>query len=196
MRDDRKKVSANFSDLKMKKNIPHPTSPLSNQTDEQGRLLCSDLGIHIDREGTWFYNGTPIRRKELVKLYSSALQKDKENRFWLITPAEKGEVSVEDAPFMAVELSIIGKGKNQSLIFRTNVDEYVQANLAHPLKINENCKTGEPSPYILVRNNLEAKLTRSVFYQLIDLGVEKVERENQTFGVWSNGTYFEIGKLI
>ena len=196
MRDDKKKVSSIFSDLKTERNKPHPTSPLSDQTDEQGRRLCSDLGIHIDREGTWFYNGTPIRRKELVKLYSSVLQKDQENRFWLVTPTEKGEVLVADAPFMAIELSVKGKGKKQSLVFRTNVDDYVQADLAHPLRIQENCKTGEPLPYILVRNNLEAKLTRSVFYQLIDLGVEKCETEDQTFGVWSNGTYFEIGKLI
>lgn len=195
MKDNKKIGSSNISDLKMEVNRPNSTSPPSNQTDEQRRFLCNDPNICIDREGNWFHNGTPINRKKLVKLFSSILLKDQEDRFWLVTPAEKEEIIVEDAPFMAVELSVRGKGKKQNLVFRTNMDEYVQASLSHPIKIHDNCETGEPAPYVLVRNNLDAKLTRSVFYQLIDLGVEKTDGDGRRFGVWSNGTFFDIGKL-
>ena len=195
MKGNKKKVSSNFFNLQIEANRPTPISPSSNQTEKQESFPYSDSNIYIDREGKWFHNGAPINRKELLKLFSGVLQKDQEDRFWLVTPAEKEEIIVEDAPFMAVELLVKGKGKKQNLVFRTNMDEYVQASLSHPIKIHGNCETGEPEPYILVRNNLDAKLTRSVFYQLVDLGVEEYEREGRTFGVWSNGTFFEIGKL-
>ena len=136
---------------------PTPTdAPFTDRIDDRGRILCSDLNIRIDREGNWFYNGTPIKRKELVQLFSSVLQKDYDDHYWLVTPAEKGKIIVEDAPFMAVELSVKGEGQKQSLIFRTNIDEIVQADASHPLKFSVNSETGEPSPYILVRENLEA----------------------------------------
>ena len=96
---------------------------------------------------------------------------------------------------MAVELSVKGHGEKQCLNFRTNIDEIVQASLTHPLRFLVNPETGEPSPYILVRENLEAKLTRSVFYQLVDLGVEKWVLNKHKFGVWGNGKFFEIGQL-
>ena len=157
--------------------------------------MCDKLNIRINREGLWFYNGTPIMRKELVKLFSSVLEKDDENRYWLVTPAEKREILVEDAPFLAVELSVNGEGEKQNLEFRTNIDEVVKASASNPLKIHVNALTGEPSPYICVRRNLDAKLTRSVFYQLVDLGVEEWNSENKMLGVWSSGTFFEIGKI-
>ena len=170
-------------------------SPPTDQVDDQGRLLCGDLNIRIDCEGSWFYYGTPIGRIELVRLLSSVLHKDHDDRYWLVTPAEKGKIIVEDAPFMAVELSVTGHGEKQSLDFRTNIDEIVQASLTHPLRVSVNPETGEPSPYILVRENLEAKLTRSVFYQLVDLGVERWVLNKHKFGVWSSGKFFEIGQL-
>ena len=179
-----------------KGNRTQPGDPYHKDlTDDQGRLLCGNLNIRINREGTWFYNDSPIRRIELVQLFSSVLHRDHQDRYWLLTPSEKGEITVEDAPFMAVELLVKGEGEKQCLNFRTNIDEIVQANTTHPLKFLVDAETGEPSPYILVRKNLQAKLTRSVFYQLVDLGVEKQEENKNIFGVWSNGKFFVIGQL-
>ena len=195
MSDANKVFSSLFSNGDIEKGGVSVTSASTNQKDNHGRNLCGDLKIRIDRNGAWFYHGSPIGRKELVQLFSSVLQRDGENRYWLVTPAEKGRIIVEDAPFMAVELFARGRGKEQCLEFRTNIDEFVQANSYHPLKIKEDIETREPSPYILVRENLEAKLTRPVFYQLVDLGVEERIGSANIFGVWSNDEFFKIGRL-
>ena len=192
------KIKTNTSFISKLNGANYATSadtPPTDQVDDHGRFLCGDLNIRIDREGTWFYYDTPIGRMELVRLFSSVLHKDHDDCYWLLTPAEKGKIIVEDAPFMAVELSVRGQGESQSLNFRTNIDEVVQASLTHPLRFLVNPETEEPSPYILVRENLEAKLTRSVFYQLVDLGVERWVLNKHKFGVWSNGFFFEIGQL-
>ena len=195
MSDKGKDIPLPFSVKKYGRDSASANSSSADQTDDHGRFLCGDLNIRIDGEGTWFYNGTPIGRKELVRLFSSVLQKDDENHYWLVTPAEKGRIIVEDVPFIAVELFAKGRGKEQCLEFRTNIDEFVKANSSHPLKIKENIETREPSPYILVRENLEAKLTRPVFYQLVDLGVEERIGSANVFGVWSNDEFFKIGRL-
>lgn len=174
---------------------PAPDKPPRDMRDDDGRFLCGDLNIHIDQEGTWYYHGTPIGRKELVKLFSTVIHKDGNGAYWLITPAEKGRIRVEDAPFMAVEMTVSDEGHAQKLAFRTNVDDIVMAGLTHPLRISEDFRTGEPSPYILVRDTLEAKLTRSVFYHLVDLGVEHDTSKGMRFGVWSDGAFFELGNL-
>ncbi len=162
---------------------------------ETGRFLCGDLDIRIDRDGTWFYHGSPIGRKELVKLFSTVLNRDEDGRYWLITPVEQGEIVVEDVPFQAVEMDVAGEGRDQVLEFRTNVDEIVKADAAHPLRIGYNEETGEPSPYVLVRDNLEARLTRSVYYQLVELGEERKVDGEPIYGVWSAGEFYEIGRL-
>ncbi len=174
---------------------PPPEKPPRDMRDDDGRYQCGDLNIHIDQEGKWFYHGTPIGRKELVKLFSTVIHKDDDGAYWLITPAEKGRIRVADAPFMAVEMTVSDGGPAQKLAFRTNVDDIVIADPAHPLRVAENFRTGEPSPYILVRDALEAKLTRSVFYHLVDLGVEHDTPKGKRFGVWSGGTFFELGDL-
>lgn len=192
-------ITSFFGSGKTKNYVNPPDSenetPPRKMRDDDGRFLCGDLNIHIDREGTWFYHGTPIGRKELVKLFSTVIHKDGDGAYWLITPAEKGRIRVEDAPFMAVEMTVNDEGPAQSLAFRTNVDDIVMAGPAHPLRVSENSRTGEPSPYILVRNTLEAKLTRSVFYHLVDLGVEHDTPAGKRFGVWSGGNFFELGNL-
>ncbi len=162
---------------------------------ETGRFLCGDLDIRIDRDGTWFYHGSPIGRKELVKLFSTVLKRDDEGRYWLITPVEQGEIVVEDVPFQAVEMDVAGDGRDQVLEFRTNVDEIVKADAAHPLRIGYNEETGEPSPYVLVRDTLEARLTRSVYYQLVEVGEERTVDGEPIYGVWSAGEFYEIGRL-
>jgi hypothetical protein len=165
----------------------------------KGQTLCGDLDIRINSEGVWFYHESPIGRKELVKLFASVLNLDKDGRYWLITPAEKGEIKVEDVPFQAVEMSVEGENETQTLTFRTNIDEIVIADEAHPLRIETHPETQEPSPYLMVRDGLEARLTRSVFYQMVELGVEMAQGEDKfnatTFGVWSSGQFFQIGTL-
>lgn len=160
-----------------------------------GQVLCGNLEIRIDRDGHWFYHGSPIGRKELVKLFASVLKRDPDGRYWLETPAEKGEILVEDAAFMAVEMNARGSGTDQSLEFRTNIDENVIAGADHPLRIELDSRTQEPSPYVLVRDRLEARLTRAVFYELVDLGVEMTVEGEQIYGVWSAGQFFAIGPV-
>jgi uncharacterized protein len=153
---------------------------------------CGDFEIAIRRDGTWLYRGSPIGRPALVKLFASVLRREADGGYWLVTPAERGRVTVEDAPFTAVEMSVAGEGREQVLTFRTNVDDSVTADEYHPFRVSTDAASGEPSPYILVRPRLEARLTRSVFYQLVDLGIEERVGETTRFGVWSKGTFFPL----
>jgi hypothetical protein len=156
---------------------------------------CGVFDIRINRDGLWFYHGSPIGRKELVKLFASVLRRDAEGRFLLETPAERGVIEVEDAPFLAVELTVEGTGQAQTLIFRTNIDENVVADAAHPLRVVLDPETGEPNPYVTVRDGLEARLTRAVYYELVELGGEDTMNGETQFGVWSAGTFFTLGQL-
>lgn len=156
--------------------------------------FCGDVDIRIARDGTWFYHGSPIGRKPLVKLFASVLRREADGDYWLVTPAERCRIRVDDAPFTAVEMSIEGEGHNRQLTFRTNVDEIVKAGPDHPLRIVVDPATGEPSPYIYVRDGLEALIIRAVFYDLVDLGDEVPQPDGSTaFGVWSGGTFFSLG---
>ncbi len=156
---------------------------------------CGVFDIRINRDGLWFYHGTPIGRRELVKLFASVLRRDSDGRYLLETPAEKGVIEVEDVPFVAVELTAEGTGRAQKLIFRTNIDENVVADTDHPLRIFTDPTTGEPSPYIEVRGGLEARLARPVYYELVELGGEETINGETQFGVWSAGTFFMLGQL-
>lgn len=148
--------------------------------------------MRIDRNGTWYYRGSPIGRAALVKLFATVLRRDEEGVHWLTTPVENGRIEVEDAPFIAVELIAEGAGPSQVIRFRTNVDDTVVLDAAHPLRVDEDRLTGEPRPYIHVRNGLEARIARPVFYHLVECG-EPGPRGD--FGVWSAGRFFSLGKL-
>jgi hypothetical protein len=152
---------------------------------------CGDFDIHIGRDGTWYYRGSPIQRPPLVRLFASVLEREADGQYWLVTPAERGRITVEDVPFIAVEMTVEGQGSHQILSFRTNIDDRVVADEDHPLRVMD--ASGEPSPYILVRKNLEARLTRAVFYQLVDLAVEQRVGEERVLGVWSAGKFFVLG---
>ena len=152
-----------------------------------------NLGLRIARDGTWFYRGSPITRVPLVKLFASVLRREPDGGYWLVTPAERGRVEVEDAPFLAVALTIEGEGRGQRLIFRTNLDEFVTAGPDHPLRV-ATAASGEPAPYILVRDAIEARLARPVFYELVEFGSEERIREAAQFGVWSAGMFFRLGE--
>ncbi len=154
---------------------------------------CGDIDIRIAADGTWFHEGSPIGRKELVRLFSTLLRKDPDG-FHLVTPAEKMRIAVEDAPFMAVLLSVEGTGQDQRLVFTTNVGDETVAGRENPIRVETDPETGEPAPYVHVRRGLEAKIARAVFYQLADLAVPSAA-EAKMLGVWSAGVFFPLGRV-
>ena len=153
--------------------------------------FCGDLDMEIRRDGTWFYLGTPIGRHGLVKLFSSIIRKDGEDYF-LVTPVEKVGIRVVDAPFVAVDAEATGSGRDQVLTFTTNVEDVVTAGPDHPIRVARDPKTGEPSPYVLVRANLEALIDRKTFYRLIELGAHEDRDGTSWFGLWSGGAFFPV----
>lgn len=151
--------------------------------------------MRIARDGTWFYHGTPITRKPLVKLFARVLRRDENGDFWLVTPVERARIVVDDAPFTAVAVDIAGSGRRQVLRFRTNLDEEVTADAAHPIIVRHDAVTGEPSPYVQVREGLQALIARPVYYELVDHGCERTVDESTMYGIWSSGTFFSLGNL-
>ena len=149
--------------------------------------FCGDLDMRIARDGTWFYLGTPIGRVELVKLFSTILRRDGDDYF-LVTPVEKVGITVEDAPFVAVDFNRVDDG----LVFETNVGDFFTAGPEHPIRVVRDPQTGEPSPYVLVRSNLEALIDRKSFYRLVDEGEEAGVDGVRWFGVRSKGAFFRI----
>ncbi len=156
---------------------------------------CGDLGISIDRQGRWFYHGTPINRKEMVCLFASVLCRAPDGGYLLVTPGERGRIEVEDVPFLAVEMFTAGSGCEKVISFRTNMDEIVTVDADHPLRIEVGDGAGEPSPYVMVRDGLEARLTRSVYYELVAQGWEDVRGDEKVYGLWSSGIFFPLGRL-
>lgn len=152
-----------------------------------------DFNLRIGHDGTWYYHDSPIRRVALAKLFSTVLRREADGSYWLVTPVERGRILVEDVPFIAVELDVQGSGRDQILSFRTNLDDRVEAGESHPLRVVTDPRTAEPSPYVMIRDGLEARLARPVFYQLVDLGVEAAVDGIVSFGVWSNGKFFPLG---
>lgn len=153
--------------------------------------FCGDLDIRIARDGTWFYLGTPFGRPELVRLFSTILRKDGD-KYFLVTPVEKVGITVDDAPFVAVDFDVTGQGQAQTLTFHTNVGDQTTASPDAPIRVIRDPETGEPSPYVLVRSNLEALIDRKSFYRLVDLGTHHPVDGTDWFGLWSGGTFFPI----
>jgi hypothetical protein len=160
-----------------------------------GPQMCGDIDMRIARDGTWHYMGSPIGRPALVRLFASVLKRDESGDFWLVTPAEMCRIRVDDAPFTAVEMTVRGNGPDRTLEFRTNVDEKVTAGPENPLRVETDPATGEPSPYIYLRDGLEALIARAVFYDLVDLAEERETDKGTALGVWSGGAFFEIGTM-
>ncbi len=154
--------------------------------------FCGDIDMEIKADGTWFYMGTPIGRKPLVRLFSTVLRKDEDGRTYLVTPAEKVGIRVEDAPFVAVEMQISGKGAEQRLTFRTNVSDVVTADAGHPLRFAVDEASGGLKPYLRVRGRLEALVTRAVMYDLVALGEEIAVDGVACFAVRSGGAVFPL----
>lgn len=152
---------------------------------------CGDLDMRIARDGTWFYLGTPIGRPELVRLFSTILRKDGD-RYVLVTPVEKVGIAVDDAPFVAVDFTVKGEGRAQTLTFVTNLGDEASAGSEHPIRVERDPATGEPSPYVHVRANLEALIDRKSFYRLVEIGAHHEHGGASWFGVWSGGRFFQI----
>jgi len=153
--------------------------------------FCGEIDMRIARDGTWFYLGTPIGRAPLVKLFSSILRREAD-RYVLVTPVEKVGIQVDDAPLHAVDFSASGEGSGQSLTFVTKTDDEATAGPDHPLRIPRDAETGEPSPYILIRPGLEARIDRKSFYRMVDLGCHAPVNGESWFGIWSAGQFFPM----
>ncbi len=153
--------------------------------------FCGDLDMRIARDGTWFYLGTPIGRAPLVRLFSTILRKDGD-AYFLVTPVEKVGIKVDDAPFVAVDFEVRGEGADRVLKFETNVGDFVDAGPDNPIRVVRDPETGEPSPYVLVRANLEALIDRKSFYRLVDIGATEAVGGTEWFGLWSGGKFFPV----
>ena len=156
--------------------------------------FCGDLDMRIATDGTWFYLGTPIGRPALVKLFSTVLKREGA-KYFLVTPVEKVGIRVDDVPFMAVEMAEEGVGASRKLSFRTNVDDWVSCNGEHRLRF-EAASDGGLTPYLHVRSDLWAKVTRALYYDLVEMGEEQVVDGNAMFGVMSNGEFFAMADAV
>jgi hypothetical protein len=153
---------------------------------------CGGIGLAIRRDGTWIYQNSPIGRPAIVKLFASILRKDADGKTYLVTPVEKVDVDVEDAPFLAVEMAVSGSGGDQVLTFRTNVDDVVTVGPEHPLRFCRQDPSGGLKPYVRVRGRLEALVTRAVYAELVELAGPRVGGVGR-IGVWSGGVWWEMG---
>ncbi len=155
--------------------------------------FCGDLDIRIARDGLWYYLGTPIGRMPLVQLFASVLRKDEDGKTYLVTPVEKIGITVDDAPFVAVDVEQSDGPDGPVLTFETNLGDRVELGPEHPLRVVTDTQTDEPRPYILVRGRLEALIDRKTFYRLASLGEMQIEEDGTTaFGIVSHGAFFAI----
>ena len=151
--------------------------------------FSGDIDIRIARDGTWLHQGAVIARPELVRLFSTILRREGE-AYFLVTPAEKWRITVEDVPFVAVDVEARGAGHDQRLIFESNVGDRVAAGPKNPIRAGQDPRTGAPVPYVTVRDGLEARVDRKSFYRLIELG----HHEGGWFGLWSGGEFFPLAR--
>lgn len=153
--------------------------------------FCGDIDMRIAADGTWHYQGSPIGRPAMVRLFASVLKRE-DGRHFLVTPVEKLGIQVDDAPFLAVEMEVEGKGREQTLVFRTNVDDIVRCDTEHPLRFEPEAGTGGIKPYLHVRHDLWALVTRALFYDLVALGEVREQEGRRMFGIASAGEFFPM----
>ncbi len=153
---------------------------------------CRDIDIRIDSDGAWHYMGSPITRKRMVRLFSTILRRDDDERYYLVSPVEKCGIAVDDVPFVAIEMQVSGSGPEQDLGFVTNVGDEVIADASHPLRFIANRESGAYVPYVLVRDRLDARISRSVYYDLIEHGCVHHHDGADRFGVWSGGRFWPM----
>jgi hypothetical protein len=153
--------------------------------------FCGDLDMRIARDGTWFYQGTPIGRPALARLFSTILKREG-GKYFLVTPAEKVGITVDDAPFVAVDFRTQGAGHKQTLIFVTNMGDEAVAGPAHPLRIERDPQTGAPAPYVMIRDGLEALIDRKSFYRLAEIAETAQHGGEAWLGLWSGDMFFPL----
>ena len=154
--------------------------------------FCGDIDMRIMRNGKWFYMGSEIKRPAMIKLFSRILRLDEDNHYYLVTPVEKVRIQVEDAPFVATSIHQETKNGVKNLYFTTNLNEEILLSNQNPIDIKIDINTEEPSPYILVRKNLKALISRSVFYELIDLAKKQTIDSAEYLILESNNEIFKI----
>lgn len=154
--------------------------------------FTGELDMHIARDGTWYHEGGPITRLALAQLFSGILRLEDDGRYYLITPVEKWAIRVDDVPFVAVRMDVQGQGSAQQLRLFTSLEHELVVDAQHPITVTLDAETGEPSPYVLLRDNLQALIHRNVFYQLAELAEEQQVAGQARLGVWSGGEFFPI----
>ena len=147
---------------------------------------CGEIDLLIAADGAWFYQGTPIGREALVRLFASILRREPDGRYVLVTPVERIGIKVEDAPFLAVEVAAEGEGADAALTFRTNMGDVIDAGSERPLRFETEAGTGGLKPYLRVRGALDALATRALTYELVSIACEN----DGEMGLWSRGTFF------
>ncbi|MER2606091.1 MAG: DUF1285 domain-containing protein [Siculibacillus sp.] len=157
--------------------------------------FCGDIDMRIAADGSWHYCGSPIGREAMVRLFASVLRRDEDGKTYLVTPVEKCGITVEDVPFLAVELTSEGEGEGRTIGFRTNVGDTVVVDADHPLRFARDPLNGGLKPYVLVRGRLEARLTRSVLHDLVEAGATREIDGVAWFGVWSAGRFFPAARV-
>lgn len=160
--------------------------------DQWNPAHCGHSDMRIAADGTWFHQGSPIGRTEMVRLFSTILRRESDGEFVLVTPVEKLTIDVDDAPFVAVELRHEGEGRSSSLAFRLNIGDLVFADADHPITLRPG--DNGPRPYLGVRNGLDAVIARPVYYELANLALERQDAPDGIHhpGVWSRGTWFPL----
>lgn len=156
---------------------------------------CGPIDLRIARDGTWFYLGTPIGRPALVRLFSTILRREPDGAYCLVTPVEKAIVTVEDAPFLAVSVTVTGEGVDASYEFLTNVGDRVVAGPGHALRVVTDPASGEPRPYLHVRRGLDARIARSLFYDLVERAQTRDVGGRTVMGFMSGGAFHELGAI-
>jgi hypothetical protein len=152
---------------------------------------CGDSEMRIARDGTWYHQGSPIGRPAMVRLFSTILRREADGSHVLVTPVEKLDIEVEDAPFIAVEMKAEGTGRESKLAFRLNTGDLVTAGPEHPLRFVEDTTDGDggPRPYLAVRGGMEALVVRSVYYELAERAIAD---DATPAGLWSDGAFFPL----
>lgn len=172
--------------------------PLPTASSRRARVPPreQELGLRIDRDGTWYHRGSPIRRLPLVRLFATVLRREADGSYWLITPVERGRIEVEDVPFVAVELRAEGEGAARRVRLRSNLDQWVTVGPDHPLRLRTPpwLTEGEQVsvPYVEVQAGLEARLARPVFYELVELAEAQEVNGRTALGIWSDGRFFPL----
>jgi len=157
--------------------------------------LCQNVDMKISRDGKWYFMNSPIGRERMVRLFSKVLRYDDDGNYYLVTPVEKIKLEVEDKPFLVIDFRIDNIGKDQIIYFETNTNDIFQLNTDHPLRVTVNKTSNEPSPYVLVRSNLEGLISRNIFYKLVDISVNETINGITRQGIWSNNSFFSLQEI-